>query len=64
MNFNIRERWQKVWACLQRNAQQSVREIARATGIAKSSVQRHLQAIRGRQQYPESFLWETEEGEQ
>lgn len=64
MNFNIRERWQKVWACLQRNAQQSVRDIARATGIAKSSVQRHLQAIRGRQQYPESFLWETEEGEQ
>jgi len=62
MNLNIKERCQKVLHGLNVNAQQSIRGIAAATGISKSSVHRHLGAIRRRQQHPESSLWETAEG--
>jgi hypothetical protein len=41
---------------------QSVRHLAARTGLAKSSVHRHLQAINRRDRYPESSLWETEAG--
>ena len=64
MKLNIRERCQKVWHCLSQKTQQSVRAIAAATGIPKSSVHRHLKTIDRRQQYPESYLWETAEGAQ
>ena len=64
MNFNIRERCQKVLQCLCQRTQQSIREIAAVTGIPKSSVHRHLKAIERRQQYGESYLWETAEGEE
>lgn len=62
MHLNIKERCQKVLQSLSMNAQRSIREIAAATGIPKSSVHRHLGAIRRRQQHPESSLWETPEG--
>ena len=62
MNFNIRERCQKVLQCLSERRQQSIRAIASLTGIPKSSVHRHLKAIEHRQQYGESYLWETVEG--
>lgn len=42
----------------------SIRSIAAATGIAKSSVHRQLQAIERRQQYAESPLWEDPSGYQ
>ena len=42
--------------------QQSVRRLAERTGLSKSSVHRHLQAINRRDRYPESALWETEAG--
>lgn len=42
---------------------ESVRELAEATGFSKSSVHRHLKAQRRRNQYPESPLWETPEGQ-
>jgi hypothetical protein len=42
--------------------QQSVRGLAERTGLSKSSVHRHLQAINRRDCYPESALWETEAG--
>ncbi len=64
MKLNILERCQKVLQCLSEKTQQSIRAIASATGIPKSSVHRHLQAIARRQQYPESYFWETEEGAQ
>jgi len=38
--------------------------IAAATGMAKSSVHRHRQAIERRNQYPESRLWEMASGHQ
>lgn len=62
MKLNIKERCQKVLHCLSVKAQQSIRAIAVATGIPKSSVHRHLRAIARRQQHAESYLWETEEG--
>ncbi len=51
MRLNIKERCQKVLQCLREKTQQSIRAIARATGIPKSSVHRQLMAIKGRQQY-------------
>src|SRR5262249_38807241 len=42
--------------------QQSIRSLADRTGLSKSSVHRHLQAIERRDRYPESSLWETEAG--
>ena len=44
------------------NATQSMRQLARQTGIPKSSVHRLKQAIERRDRYPESWLWETEDG--
>ncbi|MFM7448016.1 MAG: DUF6399 domain-containing protein [Leptolyngbyaceae cyanobacterium] len=62
MSINIRERCQKVLQCLSEKTHQSLRAIAAATGIPKSSVHRHLKAMERRQQYAESYLWETVEG--
>jgi Family of unknown function (DUF6399)/IclR helix-turn-helix domain len=62
MKLNIRERCAKVLHCISQKTQQSLRAIAAATGIPKSSVHRHLRIIDRRQQYPESYLWETTEG--
>lgn len=62
MKLNIRERCVKVLHCISQKTQQSIRAIAAATGIPKSSVHRHLRIIARRQQYPESYLWETAEG--
>src|ERR671936_1403039 len=41
---------------------QSIRSLADRTGLSKSSVHRHLQAMDRRDRYPESSLWETEAG--
>ena len=41
---------------------QSSRQLADQTGLSKSSVHRHLQAIKRRDRYPESWFWETEAG--
>ena len=43
------------------NATQSIRQLARQTGIAKSSVHRLTQAMARRDRPPESWLWETED---
>ena len=47
-----------------RDAKQSIREVARQTGFSKSSVHRLKQAIRRRDRHPESWFWETCEGQQ
>ena len=44
------------------NANQSIRQLARQTGMSKSSVHRLTQAIARRDRSPESWLWETEDG--
>jgi hypothetical protein len=38
--------------------------VARQTGLSKSSVHRHKQAILRRDRHPESWFWETDEGQQ
>ncbi len=44
------------------NAKQSIRHVARHTGLSKSSVHRLKRAMDDRDRHPESWLWETEEG--
>ena len=44
------------------NATQSVRQLAQQTGLSKSSVHRLQQAMERRNNHPESWFWETEEG--
>jgi len=41
---------------------QSIRNLADRTGLSKSSVHRHLQAMDRRDRYPESSFWETPAG--
>ena len=43
---------------------QSVRRVARQTGLSKSSVHRLTQALQRRDSHPESWWWETAEGRQ
>ncbi|MEL7071687.1 MAG: DUF6399 domain-containing protein [Cyanobacteria bacterium J06581_3] len=64
MTLSIRERRQKVAACIKENVAQTLRGITATTGISKSSVHRHRQAIKRRNQYPESSFWETAAGSQ
>jgi len=52
----------RIFKSLCENANQSIRQLARQTGISKSSVPRLKQAIERRDCYPESWLWETEDG--
>jgi Family of unknown function (DUF6399)/IclR helix-turn-helix domain len=47
---------------IRKHGMQSVRYLAERTGLSKSSVHRHLQAVNRRNRYPESSLWETEAG--
>ena len=64
MPFNIRERGRKVADCIKTKACATIETIAQTTGLHPSSVYRHQQAIKRRDQYPESSLWETEAGYQ
>ena len=47
---------------IREHGKQSIRHLADRTGLSKSSVHRHLQAMDRRDRYPESSLWETEPG--
>jgi hypothetical protein len=62
MSLTIRERGTTVFQSIQGNPNPAIQAIASATGIPKSSVHRHQQAIQRRAQYPESEWWETEAG--
>ena len=44
------------------HAKASIRQVAGQTGLSKSSVHRLGQAMARRNQYPESWFWESEEG--
>lgn len=55
-------RSRKIFSVINDQIQHSVRKITQLTGIPKSSVHRHVQAIYKRNQYAESYFWETQEG--
>jgi hypothetical protein len=52
----------RIFNAIRTHGQQSIRGLAERTGLSKSSVHRHLQAMERRDRYPESSLWETEAG--
>jgi len=52
-----------VFANIAEFGRQSLRKIAQATGLSKSSVGRSVQSQAKRDKHPESHLWETEAGQ-
>jgi hypothetical protein len=59
--------WDKSWRIFKSlcdHGTQSIRRIAQQTGLSKSSVHRLQHAMERRNRYPESWLWETEDGRQ
>jgi hypothetical protein len=59
----IRSRDSNVLANITEFGKRSLRKIAKATGLSKDSVARSKAALSRRNKYPESHLWETEEGQ-
>jgi hypothetical protein len=59
----IRSRDIKLLASIAEFGRQSLRQIAKATGQSKDRVARSLTVLSRRDQFPESHLWETEEGQ-
>src|SRR5262247_151515 len=51
-----------IFNAIREHGKQSIRNLADRTGLSKSSVHRHLQAMDRRDRSPESSLWETPEG--
>jgi hypothetical protein len=51
-----------IFNTIREHGQQSIRSLADRTGLSKSSVHRHLQAMDRRDRSPESSLWDTEAG--
>src|ERR671925_661386 len=51
-----------IFNAIREHGKQSIRRLAARTGLSKSSVHRHLQAMDRRDRHPESSLWETEAG--
>ena len=51
-----------IFNAIRENSKQSIRQLARHTGLSKSSVHRHTQAMARRDRHPESWVWETPEG--
>lgn len=62
--MTLRQRCQQLFAVCQVAGHQSIRALAQATLLSKSSVHRLLHRIDRRNQYPESSLWETPAGQQ
>ena len=62
--MKLRQLSQQVFEAIREGGKRSIRKIAEATGIPKSSVHRHQRAIERRNQYPESSLWETAAGQE
>jgi len=51
-----------IFNAIREHGKQSIRSLADRTGLSKSSIHRHLQAMDRRDRYPESSLWETPAG--
>ena len=63
--MDIRGRCQPIFKVLRELGPQSIRKLAAATGLPKSSVDRHCKGLHQRaQQVPEAELWELERGAQ
>ena len=58
----IRTTCRKITAFINKG-KQSVRAIGRAIDRPKSTLHRHLRSLDSRNQHPESYFWETEEGD-
>lgn len=54
----------RIFKCLCDHGRQSVRRMARQTGLSKSSVHRLQHAMERRNSHRESWLWETDDGRQ
>ena len=52
----------RIFNSIREHGKQSIRQLAERTGLCKSSVHRHTQAMARRDRHPESWWWETEEG--
>ena len=52
----------RIFNAIREHGKQSIRQLAERTGLCKSSVHRHTQAMARRDRHPESWWWETEEG--
>jgi tetratricopeptide (TPR) repeat protein len=61
--MSLRGRCTKIFSFFHENKKATVRGTAAATGIPKSSVQRHKKGIERRNRHPESLGWETEAGQ-
>ncbi len=63
--MNLRGRCQHLFKVLRERGPQSIRKLAQATGLPKSSVDRPCKGLRKRvRQVPEAELWEPERGAQ
>ncbi|TVR66451.1 MAG: hypothetical protein EA420_01660 [Candidatus Competibacteraceae bacterium] len=61
--MDLRGRCQQICTVLRERGPQSIRKLAQATGLPKSSVDRHCKGLRERAgQVPEAELWEPEQG--
>jgi len=60
----VRERGRKIYSALKAGGKQSIRQLAEATKLPKSSVQRYLQAWSKRDRHAEAHFWETEVGQE
>ena len=61
--MNLRKRCQAVKKAGYELGKTSFRHLARKTKLSKSSVHRLYHRIKGRNKHPESYLWETEAGQ-
>src|SRR6516162_9366409 len=52
----------RIFNAIHETSKQSIRQLARHTGLSKSSVHRHTPAMARRDRHPESWLWETPAG--
>ena len=62
--MDFRMRCQQIFTFFQQTPTGTVRAAASATGMSKSAAHRHKQTLARRNQYPESWFWETEAGRQ
>ena len=61
--IDVRPRGRKIYSAIKAGGKQSIRQLARATALSKSSVHRYLKACSKRALHPEAQFWETEAGQ-
>lgn len=63
MTQKIRETSKKVAATVRKYGRLVIRKVAAQVGCSKTAAHRHIQAMEKRNLHPESWFWETEEGQ-